>query len=44
MTFITDLAHGRTGRAWPHTPGVAVALTALVLAALTAVAIAVLAC
>jgi type IV secretory pathway TraG/TraD family ATPase VirD4 len=36
LTFITDLAHGRTSRAWPHTPAMAVALAAAVLLALAA--------
>jgi type IV secretory pathway TraG/TraD family ATPase VirD4 len=40
IPFITDLAHGRTGRAWPHTPDLAVAVTAVMLAALAAAAIA----
>jgi hypothetical protein len=36
MTFIADLAHGRTGRAWPHTPAFAVTVPAAVLLALAA--------
>jgi type IV secretory pathway TraG/TraD family ATPase VirD4 len=40
IAFITDLAHGRTGRAWPHTPAAAVAITGVALAALAAVAFA----
>ena len=31
MKFAGDVLHGRTGRAWPHTPTVAVAVVAVVL-------------
>jgi type IV secretory pathway TraG/TraD family ATPase VirD4 len=34
--FAGDVLHGRTGRAWPHTPTVAVITTAVVLAGLAA--------
>ena len=37
MTFITDLAHGRTGSAWPHTPAAAVVVASTVLLALAVV-------
>ncbi len=38
LSFIRDVLHGRWGQAWPHTPSIAVVLTAVVLgAALTAV-------
>jgi len=37
MRFITDLAHGRTSSAWPHTPAAAVAVASAVLLALAVV-------
>jgi len=36
ITFVTDLAHGRTGSAWPHTPAPAVGAAAAVLLTLAA--------
>jgi type IV secretory pathway TraG/TraD family ATPase VirD4 len=37
LGFVTDLAHGRTASAWPHTPSAAVAVAVVVLLALAAV-------
>ena len=33
MTFIRDVLHGRGQQAWPHTPTIAVVITAVVLGA-----------
>ena len=43
IAFITDLAHGRTAQAWPHTPAAAVAVTTTILLTLACAAAAVLA-